>query len=131
MTSIQTLLKYPTLRFFVLNPPVEIVENAWFTESNQFIPAILSNNVCNMVNPIYTTVNISNIFCVRYLKFSLASEDNSTLDIMTFERPREGKITSENKTTPTPPSQWVDERQKSNPAGRASMSTRIVLPVVV
>ena len=36
-----------------------------------------------------------------------------------------------NITTPTPPIKWVEERQKSNPFGNASIFVRIVEPVVV
>ena len=34
-------------------------------------------------------------------------------------------------STPMPPSQWVKERQNRIPRGSASMSTRMVAPVVV
>ena len=36
-----------------------------------------------------------------------------------------------NTTTPTPPIKWVDDRQKTSPLGSASISLRIVAPVVV
>ena len=36
-----------------------------------------------------------------------------------------------NTSTPMPPIQWVKQRQKFMPMGRASISVRIVEPVVV
>ena len=42
-----------------------------------------------------------------------------------------GMINSRKTTTPRPPMKWVDELQKSRLCGRASISSRMVAPVVV
>ena len=39
------------LAFLVLNPPVEMAEKAWFTASNQSIPAMRSITVAMAVMP--------------------------------------------------------------------------------
>ena len=45
--------------------------------------------------------------------------------------PREGRTATKSTTIPTPPSHCVVARQSRRPCGMASMSSRIVAPVVV
>ena len=45
--------------------------------------------------------------------------------------PSRGSTATVSTTIPIPPSHWVSERQNSTDRGRASMSVRIVAPVVV
>ncbi len=58
-------------------------------------------------------------------------EESSTFESIFFERPMEGRISRANITTPIPPIQVDDMRQKFKPRGSASISCRMVAPVVV
>jgi hypothetical protein len=61
----------------------------------------------------------------------LDREDISILVILNLNVLIVGSTRSVNTTTPTPPIKWVDDLQKIRPFGRASISLRIVAPVVV
>ena len=57
-------------------------------------------------------------------------DESSTLDRRILVDPIDGRTTRTNITTPTPPNQWVEARQKRSPRGSASTLLRLVDPVV-
>ena len=58
-------------------------------------------------------------------------DESTTLDRRILVDPIDGRTTRTNITTPTPPNQWVEARQKRSPRGSASTLLRLVDPVVV
>jgi len=74
---------------------------------------------------------IFSILRVLNLKCSWANGEISILESVICAFPNEGRITNIKTTMPIPPIKCIEERQNSNPFGRASILLRIVAPVVV
>ncbi len=114
----------------VEKPAVATEVMAWFTASNQPMPARWKASVPSSVNSRYTPTMYLATMCERGSTFSDQSEDSVWNRRMPPTR-SSGRIATAMAMKPMPPSHCSSERHSSRPGEASSRPVRTVPPVVV
>ena len=118
------------LSCLVEKPPVAIVDIEWHKASNLPIPARYIATAAINVSPMYIVSIQRAVTEMRGCNLARMGPTDSAAKRLMSLKPNIGNTATVKNTIPKPPTQWVIMRQKSRDLGSASISWRIVAPVV-
>ena len=113
------------------NPPIATVLKVCITASSGCMPASSSRATSSADMPTYSSHRILAVWAMRGVSLSTVGPGASLRSTFSPPIPMRGRIATVSTTIPMPPSHCISERQNSIERGSASMSVRIVAPVVV